>query len=270
MDLQLSGKRALVTGSSSGIGSGIARTLAEEGVQVVIHGRDYGRAELVLAEIRAAGGVGVSVIGDLTSDASAGEVADRAVEALGGIDILINNAGGRRSSAPTGWDDLSISDWVDGYNTNVLSAVRLIKNLAPGMVDQGWGRIINISSFGAQSTSGQIAEYSAAKAALSNVTVGAAKVLTKTGVTVNTVSPGMIRTPALEGLLSAIAVREGLPPESDAGEKWMLANATDQTVDRLGTPEDVAVAVAWLSSPRSGFVNGANIRVDGGASKSSN
>lgn len=270
MDMKLAGKRALVSGSSAGIGEGIARMLAGEGSQVVVHGRNVERVEAVAAEIRSRGGVVAVAIGDLESDEAAAKVARVAVAAFGGIDILVNNAGGRHPTAAVGWFDLSVQDWLDTYNMNVVSAVRLIHALAKPMQERGWGRIINVSSQAAQATSGQVAEYAAAKAAMSNLTVGLAKTLSKTGVTVNTVSPGMTRTVALEGLLRSVATREGLGDDVEAGAQFMLTNVMRQTVGRLGIPDDIAFAVAYLASPCSDFVNGANIRVDGGASPAIN
>jgi NAD(P)-dependent dehydrogenase (short-subunit alcohol dehydrogenase family) len=268
--MNLRGKRALVTGSSAGIGAGIARMLASEGVAVVVHGRNRARAGQVAGEIRAAGGQAAAAIGDLCSDADATGVAEAAVGAFGGIDILVNNAGGRRPAAANAWFDLTVADWLGTFNINVVSAVRLIKILAGPMRQRGWGRIINISSLGGQSTSGQLAEYAAAKAAMNNLTVGLAKVLSRTGVTVNTVSPGMVATEAYDGLLRAVAEREGLDGDLQAAARWMLANAVRQTVERVGQPDDIAFAVTCLASPRSDFVNGANIRVDGGASPAVN
>jgi NAD(P)-dependent dehydrogenase (short-subunit alcohol dehydrogenase family) len=270
MDLNLRDKRALVTGSSAGIGAEIVRMLAGEGAAVVVHGRNRARADRVAAEIRAAGARAAVATGDLASDAGATRVAEAAAGAFGGIDILVNNAGGREPQAANAWFDLTSADWLDTYSTNVVSAVRLIKMLAGPMRQRGWGRIINISSLGGQSTSGQVAEYAAAKAAMNNLTVGLAKVLSKTGVTVNTVSPGMVATEAYDGMLRAVAEREGLGGDLEAAEQWMLANAVRQTVSRVGRPDDIAFAVTCLASPLSDFVNGANIRVDGGASPAVN
>jgi 3-oxoacyl-[acyl-carrier protein] reductase len=270
VDMNLCGKRALVTGSSAGIGAGIARMLAGEGVAVVVHGRNQVRADEVAAEIRAAGGQAAVAIGDLGDDDDAAGVARAAAGAFGGIDILVNNAGGRRPQAANAWFDLTAADWLDTFNVNVVSAVRLIKILAGPMRQRGWGRIINISSLGGQSTSGQLAEYAAAKAAMNNLTVGLAKVLSKTGVTVNTVSPGMVATDAYDGMLRAVAEREGLGGDLAAAAQWMLANAVRQTVGRVGRPDDIAFAVTCLASPLSDFVNGANVRVDGGASPAVN
>jgi NAD(P)-dependent dehydrogenase (short-subunit alcohol dehydrogenase family) len=269
VDLNLCGKRALVTGSSAGIGAEIARTLAAEGAAVVVHGRSRARADRVAQAILAAGGRAAVATGDLASDAEAAGVADAAAGAFGGIDILVNNAGGRHQRAANAWFDLIAADWLDAFNTNVVSAVRLIRILAGPMRQRGWGRIINISSLGGQSTSGQLAEYAAAKAALNNLTVGLAKVLSRTGVTVNTVSPGMVATEAYDRMLRAVAEREGLD-DVEAAAQWMLANAVRQTVGRVGRPDDIAFAVACLASPLSDFVNGANIRVDGGASPAVN
>jgi NAD(P)-dependent dehydrogenase (short-subunit alcohol dehydrogenase family) len=126
MDLQLTGKRALVTGSTSGIGAGIARRLASEGVAVAIHGRDGARAEHVAAGIRAAGGNAITILGDLTDDAAANRVADAVEANWGGVDILVNNTGGKTGEGQTPWWDLTIDDWLQTYQMCVLSAVRLI------------------------------------------------------------------------------------------------------------------------------------------------
>jgi 3-oxoacyl-[acyl-carrier protein] reductase len=270
MDLNLEGKRALVTGSSGGIGAGIARMLACEGAAVVVHGRNRARASQVAQAIQAAGGRAAVATGDLASDSEATSVAEAAAAAFGGIDILVNNAGGRHQQAANAWFDLTAADWLDTFNTNVVSAVRLIKMLAEPMRQRGWGRIINISSLGGQSTSGQRAEYAAAKAAMNNLTVGLAKVLDKTGVTVNTVSPGMVATDAYDEMLRVVAERESLDGDLEAAERWMLANVVRQTVGRVGRPDDIAFAVTCLASPHSDFVNGANVRVDGGASPAVN
>jgi NAD(P)-dependent dehydrogenase (short-subunit alcohol dehydrogenase family) len=271
VDLKLQGKRALVTGSSAGIGAGIARMLAAEGVAVVVHGRNAERTAAVAAEMKSRGGSVAHVVGDLETDAGGEAVAKGALAAFGGIDILVNNAGGRgNGGAKNGWFEMSVRDWEQTYNMNVLSAVRMILPLAPPMKARGWGRIINISSLGAQATSGAVAEYGAAKNAMINMTLSLAKTLSKTGVTVNTVSPGMVRTAALEDLLKNVAIREGFGPDVEKGARWMLDNAMRQTVDRLGAAEDIAFAVCFLASPMSDFVNGANIRVDGGAAPAVN
>lgn len=136
--MNLRGKRALVTGSSAGIGAGIARMLAAEGVSVVVHGRNQGRADQVAGEIRAAGGQAATAIGDLCRDAEATGVASAAAAAFGGIDILVNNAGGRGPQAANAWFDLTAADWLDTFDISVVSAVRLIRLLAGPMRERGW------------------------------------------------------------------------------------------------------------------------------------
>ncbi len=269
MDLDLKGKRALVTGSSSGIGAGIAELLAREGVLVVVNGRNVGRAEAVAAGIRAAGGQAAVACGDLASDAEAADVAAKALQAFGGIDILVNNAGGSAEVADPSWFAGTPEQWLDTYQCNVLAAVRLIKALAPAMKERGWGRVINIATAaGITPTSGQ-PDYGPAKAAMINMSLGLSKVLKRTGVTVNTISPGMIRTPGLMDFLANFAKKRGWGDDIAKAEEYVV-NGTGQTALRVGEVADIAFAVAMLASPRSDFINGTNMHVDGGISPSIN
>jgi NAD(P)-dependent dehydrogenase (short-subunit alcohol dehydrogenase family) len=270
MDLRLSGKRALVTGSTSGIGVGIARALAAEGVAVVVHGRDAARAGKVAADLRGSGvRVGVA-LGDLASDEGAAAVAKAATEALGGIDILVNNAGGQAQQSAAGFDNKTPDDWLATYNNNAVAALRLIHLLSPAMKERGWGRIIQIASAAASAPSETVPQYSASKAAIVNLTVSLSKALTLTGVTANTVSPGMIATPALDGWLDGIAQAEGFGADRARTEAYVAENLVQQTVGRIGQPHDIGAMVAFLASPLADFINGANFRVDGGCSPSVN
>ena len=146
MDLQLKGKRALVTGSSSGLGAAIALELAAEGVSVAVHGRDRARTEHTARAIEELGMQAVVTVGDLMKDADADAVADAALTGLGGIDILVNNAGAvlRMDNPP--WEEVTPQEWIDSFNLNVGAAVRLTRRMVPGMKERGWGRVINISS----------------------------------------------------------------------------------------------------------------------------
>ena len=262
MDLQLKGRRALVTGSSSGIGEGIAHTLSEEGCSVVIHGRNRDRAERVASGIGAAG----VALGDLSTDEGAASVHEQAVAALGGpIEILINNAGGSSSDSTTRPPlDVTIAEWVSNYHGNTLSSVRLALLAAPPMVSAGWGRVIQISSAVSLQPNGLGPDYSAAKAALNNFTVSLAGSLRNTGVTVNTITPGVI---IMDSLLQWARAQYGEPTMS---VEAITRRMTDDGIfelppaGRLGTPEDIALAVATLASPRAGFITGSNYRVDGG------
>jgi 3-oxoacyl-[acyl-carrier protein] reductase len=268
MDLKLKGRRALVTGSSSGIGEGIARMLAEEGCAVVVHGRNRERAEKVAADIKAAG----VAIGDLSTDDGAAAVHKQARDALGAsIEILINNAGGSstgNSSRPP--IEISADAWISNYHANTLSSVRMCRHTVPDMVAAKWGRLIQISSAVAVQPNNLGADYSGAKAALNNFTVSLAGSLKGVGVTVNTVSPGVIM---VDGLIRFGRKKYGDPDMSiEEITKRMAAEKIFElpTAGRLGTPEDLALVVCMLASPLSGFITGANYRVDGGQIRSVN
>lgn len=280
MDLQLKGKRALITGSNSGIGAGIARTLAAEGVVVVVHGRDAGRCEEVAAEIRNAGGQEVRIaLGDLATEAGCTAVGDNIMNSLGGIDILVNNAGGRACSHRTDgqagpmnapWLEIPWSDWLWTFEQNVGAAVRLIQRFVPGMQERKWGRVINIASAAATQTEPDLAEYQAAKAAMVNMTTSLAKTLAHTGITVNTVSPGTILTPAVTQTFTAWGKALGWGDDWDEIERRFIYEKIPIAADHFGQPEDIGRMVALLASPLSGYMTGANHRVDGGQCRSVN
>lgn len=262
MDLQLKGRRALVTGSSSGIGEGIARMLAEEGCAVVVHGRNRERAEKVAAEINATG----VAIGELSSDEGAAAVHAEAVAALGApIEILVNNAGGGSTGSNTRPPiEVSAAEWISNIQANTLSAVRMCLHAVPAMVAAKWGRVIQISSAVAIQPNNLGVDYSGAKAALNNFTVSLAGSLKGVGVTANTITPGIIM---VEGM-----IRWGRQKYGDDRltiEEITRKMAADRIFElppagRLGTAEDVALVACMLASPRSGFITGSNHRVDGG------
>jgi 3-oxoacyl-[acyl-carrier protein] reductase len=262
MDLQLKGKRALVTGSNSGIGEGIARALASEGASVVIHGRNQQRAIQVAQEIQLQGGTAFVAIGDLSTDLGAKQVAEDALSALGGIDIIVNNAG--EAENIKGWWKASPEEWAKTYSQNTISMVRLIQLLVPQMKQLGWGRIIQISSAAAIAPSPAIPNYAAAKAAIVNLSVSLAKELARTGITVNTVTPGTILNKKLENMLRHMAQSKGWDTDWEKIEKHAVEEMFPNPTGRLGQVEDVAMLVTFLASSVAGYINGANIRVDGG------
>jgi len=193
MDLQLTGKRALVTGSSSGIGEGIAKALASEGATVLVHGRSAPRAQAVAAAIKEVGGRAEVVLGDLATDDGAAEVARQAL-ADGPVDILVNNAGFYENRT---WWTATPEDWVATLQSDLLSSVRLIQALVPAMKARGWGRVIQIGSgTGAQPFAGY-PQYCAVNAARTNAAVSLAREMKGTGVTSNIVSPGLVVTDAV-------------------------------------------------------------------------
>jgi len=265
MTLELQGKRALVTGSSSGIGEAIAMRLAREGASVVVHGRNAERAEKVAAAIRATGAEAHVAIGDLSRDDQANEVADAAEAALGGIDILVNNAGGTSSGGGQAtFLEATPAEWVAAYEGNVVSAIRMIRRFVPGMKAAGWGRIIQISSLVAHRPNLVIPDYAAAKAALNNMTVGLAKTLGGAGITVNSISPGVILTAGVEGWFRGLADQFGWGADWPEIEKRAIAELAPNHCGRAGRPEDIAHAVMYLASPQAGFVTGTDMMVSGG------
>ncbi|MGH8517927.1 MAG: SDR family NAD(P)-dependent oxidoreductase [Panacagrimonas sp.] len=262
MDLDLKGRRALVTGSSSGIGEATARMLAQEGAVVVVHGRNRERAQRIAAEISAAG----VAIGDLGTDEGAEAVHAAARSALGGnIEILINNAGGSstgNSSKPPA--EIKVADYLANYHGNRLGAVRLVLLALPDMLATKFGRIVNVSSAVAIQPNNVGVDYSAAKSALNNYTVSLAGSLRNSGVTVNTVTPGVIM---VDGLLRFGRARYGDP--AMALEEVSRRMADEKIFQlppagRLGRPEEVAMVACLLASPALGYVTGSNYRVDGG------
>lgn len=262
MDLQLNGKRALVTGSTSGIGQTIAITLAAEGAVVVVHGRDAERAKATADAIGATGGTASVVLGDLTHDAGARLVANAAAEAFGGIDILVNNAASAGDAE--GWMAGGPHQWLDLYNTNVASAVRLIGTLTPAMRTTGWGRVIQISSAAHPYPLPMKAAYSATKAALSNLTVSLSKDLAGTGVTANTISPGPTLTDSFRELALTFAQHHGMGDDTDAATRALINGPLANPSGRLTEPHEIAALTAVVASPLSASINGANLRIDGG------
>jgi 3-oxoacyl-[acyl-carrier protein] reductase len=273
MDLQLTGKRALVTGSNTGIGKGIAGVLAREGVTVVIHGRKRDRAEATAEEIRSAGGIAHVALGDLASDEGAAPVVRATLEKIGGVDILVNNIGGTESSGGgmRPWFEVRPEHWAGTMQQNVIAAVRMIHAFVPSMRERGWGRVINVSSAGGTQATDGVPDYCAAKAAVINMTLSLSKTLARSGVTVNTVSPGCTRTETFERTLHKLATANGWPDDYESREaRFMDLGLFPCAAERYGRPDDIGALVAYLASPLAAFVTGANYRIDGGQCQSVN
>jgi 3-oxoacyl-[acyl-carrier protein] reductase len=264
MDLQLAGKRALVTGSSSGIGKAIAAALAAEGAVVVVHGSDLARVDAAASEITRKREPAPTAIGDLATDEGAAAVADRTLANLGGLDVLVNNAGGEGRGIQ-GWTDATRADWTILFEQNLFSAVRLVRLLTPALRAGGWGRIINIGTGWAMQPGAVLPHYAAAKAALVNMTVSLAREFAGSGVTINTVSPGPIRTATFERTMRGIAKQSGWGTDDWTEiERRAVREVVPNSVGRIGRVEDIAHAVAFLASPLADYIDGANLRVDGG------
>jgi NAD(P)-dependent dehydrogenase (short-subunit alcohol dehydrogenase family) len=261
VDLQLDGKRALVTGSTSGIGRAVATTLASEGAVVAIHGRDRKRAGQAAAAITGGGGKAVVALGDLSRDDGREAVVSGIDSELGGIDILVNNVGG---STNDGWPAAEPADWAAMLNLNVVSAVRLIGAFTPGMRARNWGRVIQIGSAASANPPPSMAGYGAAKAALVNLTVSLAKDLSGSGVTANIVSPGPTLTEGWREFALNFARSQGMGEDFEAARSALMSGPLANPSGRLAEPGEVAALVALVASPLAASINGANLRIDGG------
>ncbi|MEM1433996.1 MAG: SDR family oxidoreductase [Pseudomonadota bacterium] len=252
MELGLGNRTALVTGSHRGTGQIIAKHLLAEGCRVLVHGFTEEQATAAVATL----GAGSPVHFDPTSAAVAADLAQ--LTAAYTIDILINNYGNADQGR---WQQLETADWYRAYEHNALASVRLIDALLPGMRERGWGRIINLGTVGSTRPNVARPHYYAAKGALANLTQSLAQAVAGSGVTVNLVSPGLIRTPEVEAASIARAERRGEPTEWAAVEAEL---AKDIPLGRISTREDIADAVLFLASARAGGIHGLNLRLDGG------
>ena len=270
MDLKLQGKRALVTGSSKGIGEAIARVLAREGATVIVHGRDREKTERVASSIIAQEGQAYVVIGDLTHDDAVERLVTEAENVAGAVDILVNNAGGS-GAVKESWENTQPSSWSSAYDRNVLAALRVTTRVLPKMRQAKWGRVINISSLAATMPPPTAPDYSACKAAMNAMTVSMAKAVAADGITVNAVSPGTIRSSTLEDRFREVAKEQGLAdtdtPWKDI-ERAVLPMFAQVPVGRVGELDEIANAIAFLASPAAGYITGINLRIDGGLSPS--
>ncbi len=245
MDLGISGKTALVTGSYRGTGAEIAATLAAEGVRVFVHGFEDGQPDEVVAAIVARGHEAVAVVGDVLSDDG---VEDLLASLPNLPDIVVCNYGLATSSR---WGRDGTDVWVEAYNHNVLSATRVAQRLAPALVDNGWGRIVFLGTVGTISPAAVRPAYYGAKSALPGLTVSLARELAETGVTANLVSPGIIATAEVEARLAGRSLSEVFPELSPL-------------IGRMATTSEVANLVAYVCSEQAGAITGTNLRIDGG------
>src|SRR5215469_3805792 len=255
MDLHLSGKVAVVTGASRGIGFAVTRALVEEGARVVAAARGPS------AELAALGPSVRAVAADLTSSDGPGKVIDAAIAAFGALDILVNNVGSVRPRV-SGFLSVTDEDWAATMTSNFLSAVRTTRAALPHLLKQGSGAIVTVSSVNAFLPDPLVIDYSAAKAALTNFCKSLSKEVGPRGIRVNTVSPGPVATDLWlgeKGVASTIAGAKG--GQADAVAKQAAAS---MLTGRFTRPEEVAQLVLTLASDRTGNVVGADFVIDGG------
>lgn len=252
MDLQLAGKTALVTGSDRGTGETIARALEHEGAAVIRHGKLEDGGE------RAVG----MVWGDISREDGCNQVLQQLRDQGACIDILVNNYG---SADRHNWQNTDTGKWLQMYEVNVLSAARLAQGLMDAMKNRGWGRIINLGTIGSHQPNAVMPAYYAAKGALATLGVSLARELGNTGITVNTVAPGLIRTAEVETAYRRRAEKRGWGDDWNEIVRRLVASDFPNPCGRIAEREEVADLVVFLCSPRAGFINGQNIRIDGGA-----
>lgn len=258
MDLQLTGKTAVVTGSTSGIGQAIARTLVNEGATVVINGRDADRTKEAANAIQGSGKA-VPVHGDVGSAEGVAEFLER-LKAVGDVDILVNNAG---IFQPMPFFEIPDAEWSRFFEINVMSGIRLSRALAPGMQERGWGRIIFISSESGISIPDEMVHYGMTKTAQLSVMRGLAKTLRGTGVNVNAVLPGPTWTEGVADFVAQLAEDEGLSAE-EMRKQFIPRFRPDSMIERFIEPMEIAAMVAYAVSPVSSATTGAALRVEGG------
>jgi NAD(P)-dependent dehydrogenase (short-subunit alcohol dehydrogenase family) len=258
MIIDLSGKTAIVTGSTGGIGLAIARGLADAGASVVVCGREAGRVDAALARLRdtRAGKLARGVVADVGTAAGCQALITAEPEA----DILVNNLGVYGVKA---FSDISDADWEAIFQINVMSGVRLSRHYARGMQERGWGRIQFISSESALNIPTEMVHYGVSKAALQGVSRGLAKSLAGSGVTVNTILPGPTRTEGVTTFFSQMARERGVSLE-EMEELFLKENRPSTLIRRFASPEEVASLCVYAASPQASATTGAALRVDGG------
>lgn len=261
MDLQLAGKKALVSGSTAGIGLAIASLLAQEGAQVIINGRSDASVQQAIADIQRTTGKTVSgFAGDLTQ----AEVAQSLVSRFPQVDILVNNLG---IFEPKAFADIPDADWQRFFDVNVLSGVRLARLYLAGMQQKDWGRIVFISSESGVQIPPEMIHYGMTKAAQIAVARGLAESLAGTQITVNSILPGPTRSRGVGDFVEALAQAENKTQAAFEQEFFEHVRPTS-LIKRFATTEEVASLVAYIASPLSSATTGAALRVDGGVIKS--
>lgn len=262
MDYQLSGKRALVTGSTSGIGYATAKTLAEEGAEIILNGRS--RSGVAAAVERLQAEVPAAKITGVAADLSSVTGCEILTKACPDVDILVNNMG---IFDPKPFEAIADEEWFDFFETNVMSGVRLARHYLPTMKSRDWGRVVFISSESGVCPPAEMVHYGMTKAAQLSVSRGLAETCVGSGVTVNSVLPGPTRTEGVAKFFAQLAEDQGVSIEQ--AEKDFFANARPTSIiKRFIEPAEVAAMVAFVCSPRSSATQGAALRVEGGVVRS--
>jgi len=257
MRIDLTGRTALVTGSTQGIGLAIVRSLAAAGARVGVNGRSEASVGRAVAELRA--DLPDAELVEVVADVSTDEGADAALAALPDVDVLVNNLGIFESRPPL---EITDDEWRRFFEVNVLAGVRLTRALLPRMTGQGWGRVLFVASDSAVVVPAEMIHYGLSKTALLAVSRGFAKAAAGTGVTVNSVIAGPTHTGGVEEFARSL-VGDDLPWD-EAQRTFMREHRPQSLIQRLIEPEEIAHMVTYLSSPLASATTGGAVRVDGG------
>jgi NAD(P)-dependent dehydrogenase (short-subunit alcohol dehydrogenase family) len=261
MDLGLTGKLALVTGSTAGIGYATCESLAREGARVIVNGRTKETVDAAVTKLNA--GVSTNAVGfagDLTTTAAAAELVGRYPD----VEILVNNLG---IFEPQPFEEIADDEWMRFFQVNVLSGIRLARAYLAGMKKRNWGRIIFISSESGVQIPSEMIHYGMTKTAQLAVSRGLAEAVAGTGITVNCVLPGPTKSRGVGDFVEALAKKEGKTFAEFEKEFFRKVRPTS-LIKRFATPEEVASLITYVASPLSSATTGAALRVDGGVVKS--
>ena len=258
MNIDLSGKTALVTGSTAGIGNAIARGLAATGADVVVNGRTEAKVDAAVAAI--AGKLPGSKVRGVVADVSTAEGCKALVAALPDVDILINNAG---IFEPKGFLDIPDEDWSRFFDVNVMSGVRLARAYLPGLLKRNWGRIVFISSESALNIPTEMIHYGMTKTAQLAVSRGLAEMTRGTAVTVNSVLPGPTMSEGVETFVKDLAKQSHQSVE-EAAANFVKQHRPTSLLQRFASVEEIANMVVYVSSKEASATNGAALRAEGG------
>jgi len=262
MDLQLEGKRALVTGSTAGIGYAIAEALANEGATVIVNGRTSPRVDKALTSLHSASVRGK--VEGIAADLGTAEGVKSTIQQFPDVDILVNNLG---IFDPKPFDQIPDEEWLKFFEVNVLSGVRLSRHYLPGMMKRNWGRILFISSESAVQIPAEMIHYGMTKTAQLAISRGLAETTAGTGVTVNSVLAGPTASEGASEFLNRVASSMNKSPK-EFEEEFFRSMRPTSLLKRFARPEEVAAMVAFLCSPLSSATNGAAVRSDGGVVRS--
>ena len=257
MDLGIKGKRALVCASSKGLGRGCAEALAEAGVDLVMNARGAEALEETAQHIRETYGVDVVTV---TTDVTSPEGQAKVIEAAQGVDILVTNAGG---PPPGMWSDWERDDFIKALDANMLTPIALMKALLPGMMEKGWGRVVNITSQSVKAPIPVLGLSNSARAGLTGYVAGTSRQVAQNGVTINNLQPGIHATDRAVSLDQGVSSAEGISMEDAKSRREATIPAR-----RYGTAMEFGRTCAFICSQHAGFMVGQNILLDGGATNS--